>query len=149
MQRFEQLLAEVGREVGVELGGTAGPIEFDFDGFPVTIAADDRSGQEDIVLSARLGTVPVARELEVYRLLLEANVFWSGTADATLGVNSATREALICYRRPMEGLGGKDAAGLLGAFVQIAENWRNFITAANEAVTLDDTAPSDQPMIRV
>lgn len=149
MQRFEQLLAEVGQEVGVDLKGTQGPIEFDFGGFPVTIASDDRSGQEDVVLSAQLGTVPAARELEVYRLLLEANVFWSGTADATLGVNSATREAILCYRRPAEGLAGKDMAGLLGAFVQIAENWRNFIVAANEATAHADGGASPESMIRV
>jgi hypothetical protein len=149
---FNELVRALADEVGVPLSGEIdSPLEFTIDGLPITLGRDLRGGVEDIVLYALLGTVPEGRELEVYRVLLEANVLWSATADGTLGVNSATREVMICYRRPVEGLDGQSGAALLGAFTEVAENWRNFMEAVEEEGPLPTMAvsPDSSPMIRV
>src|SRR5215471_3744342 len=107
MEQFATLVRALANEAGLTVGWEPeSPIEFKVDGMPVVVSVDRRSGADDIVVYSRLGQVPQTRELEVYRILLEANVMWSATGDATLAVNSGTREALICYRYPMKELTG-------------------------------------------
>ena len=151
MARFSELMRQLGQVVDLPFDGIGSPAEFTLDGVPVTVSSEVRGAAEDVVLHARLGAVPQARELEVYRILLEANVLWSGTGDATLGVNSATREAVLCFRNPADRLSGDSFAALLDAFIEVAANWRNLLEAANEAAETggEPAAPIDQTtMIR-
>lgn len=137
MSRFSELMRALSDDLGLELPAEiVSPAEFTLDDVPVILSSEIRSGLEEIVLHALLGTVPEAREVEVYRVLLEANVMWSGTGDATLGVNSATRGVVLCYRNPADRLTGASLGALIEAFVAVAANWRNFIEAAHEAATL-------------
>lgn len=144
MSRFKTLSKDFAASIGLPLNGEIeSPFEIALDGFTIVASTDTRSDGEDLVLYTGLGTVPAARELEVYRVLLEANVLWSGTGNATLGVNSATREAMIAYRMPMSLLDGESLAALVGRFLEIARGWRNTIEAANEAQDEASAAPGD------
>jgi len=135
MDQFATLVRAFAQEAGLAVDWEpVSPIEFTIDDLPVVISLDRRTGMDDIVIYSRLGTVPEARELEVYRILLEANVMWSATGDATLAVNSATREALLCYRYPMKDLAGPAFVSLVAAFVELAENWRDVIAAAEDEI---------------
>lgn len=131
---FTRLIRDLIAEIGLPPAGeVASPVELTVDDFTLVLSTDARSEGEDIVLYAGLGTVPAARELEVYRVLLEANLLWSGTGNATLGVNSATREAMLCHRLPIAELTGGTLAALCGRFIEIARGWRNAIESAAEA----------------
>ena len=125
------------------------PIEVTIDGVELTLAEYTRSGEDEVLIYANLGVVPEERELEVYRGLLEANVLWSGTADATIGVNSATREAIMAYRLPLERLDGEKLSVMVAHFLAIAELWRDFVVNAGEedaplgSGPLSESAPAD------
>lgn len=152
MTAFQELMRALGREIGIALDGEmTGQVEITIDGLAVTLALNGRAGIEDLVLSSRLGVVPPESELDIYRLMLDANVLWTATADCTLGVNADTREAVICFRSEIERLDGPRAATLLAGFVEIARNWANLVAAAGEAPDL--SASSDdgfrESLIRV
>ena len=105
---------------------------------------------EDIVFHARLGEVRPDRELDVYRLLLDANVLWAGTALATLGVNSATREAVLCYRTRAEPLTKDGFAQMLSGFIDIAGDWRRIVSDQDELGPAQmPSSDSFESMIRV
>ena len=128
MERYQALFADMLQTSGVN--GTS-DIERDLDitiaGAPISLSFEPISGSEQIALSARIGKVPRARELEIYRLLLEANVNWSATRFATLGVNSSTLDAVICFRCPMDGMTGAGLADLLSSFAEVAAQWRDIV----------------------
>jgi len=130
---FVELMRALSAEAGLKVDWEpVSPVEFTVDGLDVVISLDRRTGEDSIVVHSQLGEVPAQRELEVYRILLEANVMWSGTGDATLAVNSATRQALLCYRMAMKDLDGPGFVAMVSAFVELARSWRDFIAVAGE-----------------
>jgi Tir chaperone protein (CesT) family len=136
MANFVELIRALGSEAGLKVEWEpVSPVEFAVDGLPVVVSLDRRSGADAIVLYSELGEVPAERELEVYRVLLEANVMWSGTGDATLAVNSATKRALLCYRIALKDLDGPGFNAVVSAFVELARGWRDFIAAAVEEIS--------------
>jgi hypothetical protein len=146
MSNFESLIGALSRAAGLSLDWEpVSPVEIAIDDMPVVISLDRRSGSDSVVLYSPLGEVPQARELEVYRVLLEANVMWSATGDATLAVNSATREALLCYRSPLEGLEPDNFVAMVAAFVELARGWRDYVASSE-----DQAPPTSAPtgMIR-
>ena len=149
-ERFDQVLDELCKELGLDdAKGLASPVELVIDELPVTLASDHRASGDDLLMYASLGTVPERRELEVYRAILEGNLLWSATGDATIGVNSATREALIAYRMPLDGLNGEGLARMAGHFVEIAANWRDFVKASGEEEAMSAQSFMDTMTLRV
>jgi hypothetical protein len=140
---FVELVRALSDEAGLQLSQEPmSPVEFSVDGVDVAISHEVRGEEHAIVLYSELGQVPEARELEVYRILLEANVMWSGTGDGTLGVNSATRQALICYRLTTKDLDGPGFVSVVSAFLELAGAWREFmVAAAEEATSLQAARP--------
>lgn len=133
---FNTLIDSLAKELGFDSSGElVSPVELTIDDLALTLAYDARSGEDDVLIYASLGTVALERELTVYRALLEGNLLWSATADATIGVNSATREALIAYRLPMRGIDGAGLARIVAHFSQVALGWREFVTAADQSDT--------------
>lgn len=133
MSDFATLVKALGQEAGLDIGWEpTSPVEFEVDGLTVNIASDMRSGAEEIILWSRLGVIPEERELVTYRILLEANVLWSATGDGTLGVNSATREAIFCFRMTPSELQPAMFIEAVAAFAQQARSWSEFITSELE-----------------
>ncbi len=127
-EQFSALMADMARFVGLEATESMdSPVEFQVDGLPLTLTYDDRGTGNNLLIHADLGTVPEDKELEVYRVFLEANLFWSATADATLGVNSDTREAILAYQFPLEGVDGEMLAKICAHFLEVASAWRDFL----------------------
>ncbi len=152
MSKFESLVAELTRDAGLEVSASVeSPLDITVDDMTVTLSSETHYDVETIVFFARLGEIQPAYELPVYRLLLEANVLWSATSFATLGVNSATREAIICYRYPAEELTGENLALMLSGFIEIARNWRTVVVEGQANGTAG--SPSDyalqESMIRI
>ncbi|MDK2124938.1 CesT family type III secretion system chaperone [Parachitinimonas caeni] len=144
--RFNDLIESLATTLGLDNAqGLSSPVVLTIEDMPLTIAYDARSGGDDILLYASLGTVPEAQELTVYRAMLEGNLLWSATADATLGVNSATREGMIAYRLPMDKLDGEGLSKLIAHFSEVALGWRDFVSNAGRADQAADDASSGQP----
>lgn len=112
---FAELARSLGNNIGLTLhDDVASPLEIRVNELAVTLTEERRGETSDLVVSAILGTVPDKDELGAYRVMLDANVFWTATADCTLGVNAQTREAVICYRAPIKGLDGNRLGADLG-----------------------------------
>lgn len=132
MQRYQKLFGDMLSASGLDvMAEVERDIDVDIDGVAISLSFEPINDVEQIALSARIGKVPGAREIEIYRLLLEANVNWSATRFATLGVNSATKDAVICYRCAMDAMTGDGLADLLSSFAEVAALWREII--ADEA----------------
>ena len=108
--------ANVERDVDITIGDVA-----------ISLSFERLAERDQVALSSRIGKVPRSRELEVYRLLLEANVNWSATRFATLGVNSATMDVVICYRCGMAEMTGEGLGNLLSSFAEVASSWRDIV----------------------
>lgn len=100
---------------------------------PLQLKLDDIAIEQDeaipgtLVIHRSLGIIPLLRETEISRALLEANLFWSGTGEATIGVNSETREAVIAYRADYRAMKVEGLRALLEQFAVLSEVWRRFI----------------------
>jgi len=140
MDKFVELVRALGDAVGLKVDWQPlSPIELSVDGLVVVISFERRGEADAIVIHSDLGEVPAERELEVYRVLLEANVMWSATGDATLAVNSATRQALMCYRMTIKDLDGPRFVAIVSTFAQLARGWSNVIGAAEEELAAATT----------
>ncbi len=134
MSKFTDLMTALTRDAGLAVTGSLeSPLTFTVGEMAVTLSSETHFEVESIVFHADLGEVLPARELEIYRLLLEANVLWSATAFATLGVNSATRGVVLCYRCEAEALTGESLAAVLSAFIETATTWRAIVADQNTA----------------
>ncbi len=126
--RFETLMESMLFCMGMQVDrDLVSPLELEVSGIHLTLHYDNRSLREDLIITADLGLVPPEAELEAYRAFLEGNLLWSGTADATIGVNSDTREALMAYRTSLEDLDGKSLAELCLFLLDVAGEWRGFL----------------------
>lgn len=132
-EKFNGLIDSLSKHLGLEPDDTLeSPVDLTVDDMVLTLTYDAVSGRDDIILSTSLGKVPEEHEVQVYRGLLEGNLFWSGTGDATIGVNSATREALLVFKTGIDGLDGNGLAGISSQFLEIAAAWREFVLSAGE-----------------
>lgn len=142
MSDFETLIRALAGSAGVPLEAPPeSPMAFSVDGVTVILSRDLRSGVEEIIMHSGLGPVPAERELTVYRVLLDANLLWSATRDATIGVNSATLEAMICYRLPAQSGTPEAFIAVVAAFAEVARGWADYIAALAEEPEPDMAAP--------
>ena len=125
---FKSLMADFSQQLGHEFDEEwESPLEVAIDDVVVTFSEYARTGEEELLLFADLGQIDEANELETYRALLEANLLWSGTGDATIGVNSDTRHAVIAYRIALEPLDGEMLTIMASQFVALVAVWKAFI----------------------
>lgn len=152
MPQFETLLRQLGEESGEPMPDTIeSPLEMEIDGLTITLSRDTRSGGEDLTLYAVLGAVPEELALEVYSIMLEANWLWSGTGFATLGARLDTREVIICYRQPLDGITPAALGDVIVTFAEIAQSWRNFVEAAasEKIVQQSEADPHHDPVATI
>ncbi len=135
---YESLMESLAIHLGLPTDRSwNGPVDLRVDDLAVTLEPRQSDSVTEIWMHVSLAVVPEERELEMYRALLAGNMFWCGTADATIGVNSQTREAKIARRLPLDGLDGQQLAATLARLVQVAKAWRNYLTSEPAADDLD------------
>ena len=103
------------------------PISFNKGETLITIDHYKRSGANDIVLYSYIADMPVNQELTIYKILMDANVLWSGTAGATIGVQSETKKIIIAYHIVMESIEGNKLAAIFTHFVELSTLWKKII----------------------
>lgn len=121
------LFEELARSLSMDLSS---PLEFPLQlksGHIVVAIELEKHIPGSMVVHRSLGIIPLSRETEISRALLEANLFWSGTGDATIGVNSETREAVIAYRFDYREVKVEGLSTLIEQFTVLSEVWRKFI----------------------
>lgn len=136
--QLEPLFSDFAKHLGLTLPQPFElPLRLSFD--DITVTFDQRSKQPNaLLIYTSLGSVPVEHELSLYRAFLEANLFWSGTADATIGVNSATREAIIAYSIDLSAITGENLVVLVEQFTVLTELWLRLIENPASAKDIQD-----------
>jgi hypothetical protein len=90
--------------------------------FDEKVAVEFRRASGSLVLFATLGEFDTSDRPDLALGLLEANLFWQGTAGATLGVSNAGL-VVMAHRMPLAGLDLPKLSDVLERFVKVAEGW--------------------------
>ncbi len=112
--------------------------------FDEKVAVEFRRDAGWLVLFTALGEFDTADRPDLTLSLLEANLFWQGTAGATLGLSSAGL-VVMAHRLPLAGLDLPRLRDVLERFVNIAEHWHRELrqpAAAPDALSALEAASS-------
>lgn len=107
------------------------PLQIRVDDIAITFEYDTKK-PDSLIIHTALGVLPAEHELALYRAFLDANLFWTGTADATIGVNSSTREAVIAYAFDYRDMNGERLVVLVEQFTILTELWLRFIETVGQ-----------------
>lgn len=124
---LQPLFDELARSLSIDVPSPLEfPLELELGHIPITVEhEEDIPGS--LVVHRSLGIIPPSRKAEISSALLEANLFWSGTGNATIGVNSETNEAVVAYRFDYREMKADDLKALLEQFGALSDVWRQFI----------------------
>jgi hypothetical protein len=126
-KEFETLLSDFARCLGLEDYEPTNPAAFEIEDLTVTLEEQGDIYGGLVILYAQIGNVPMEQETIAMKAMLEANYLWSGTGDATLGMNSDTREVVIACQFPILEMNGEGLMSVVEQFVIIADIWRSYI----------------------
>lgn len=136
----------------IELEGFAldadGNAQLAFDDVLVHLQLDE--ADDRLLMLAPLGT-PGADAADTYRLLLDANFFWSETNGATAARDPASGAVVLMRGVQVTGLGADQFEAALQGFVNAAEALTRRLTAAEDQEAHEAAAATpftDGPMIR-
>lgn len=148
LAHFKGLISDFGAKVGIP--GMA----VDNEGY-IAISFDDRAfhlqyetDTDRIVVFVKLGEVEVDRIVEIYSMMLAANMFWQGTNGATFSVEPDTGTAFLADRREVSTLNLDGLSSWLEGFINISEYWAKKLDLANiggpigDGPSPDDGGPS-------
>jgi Tir chaperone family protein CesT len=136
-------LAHVIREFGEKIG--IPQLAFDDRGFcqlafddrtVVQIQANDEAGT--CVLFSLVATLEQSDRLPIYESLLQANLFWSGTDGATLGVEPQTGSVFLARQLPQQVMNLPTFETMMESFVSMVEFWAEELARPRQ--------PLDDPM---
>lgn len=97
----------------------------------IAIHFERDAATDTIHLYSCLAKLPAAGRENLYLRLLEANLLGTQTAGATLAVNSATQEVVLCRQIAPHGLEVQDFLALVQAFVDATEHWTQLLGSAH------------------
>lgn len=142
LKPLQDLLDEYARAIGLnslqlDENGRCG-LWFD-DKFSVTIEYSPEN--EAVVFFSELGGIPPDRELELCRLLLEANHFWRHTGGlGTLSLApenpehpESPRVVVMLYQTPLQVLDSGTFQSRLNDFADTAEAWMDYLAQGQES----------------
>ena len=128
LEDLNNALADLGGKAGVDDLGIEDEngrlLVFD-DDLAVQIDYDEESG--DAILSSQIGQLEDDPGSELLLELLDANLLWKDTGNATLGLEANTGLLFLSTRRPSDWLTGERLEKELGRFVDHVEFWRKVI----------------------
>ena len=113
--------------------------------FDEKVAVEFRRDAGWLVLFSALGEFDTSDRPDLALALLEANLFWQGTAGATLGVSNAGL-VVMAHRMPLAGLDLPKLRDVLDRFLKVAEHWHRDLglpAVASDAPNALETATSE------
>ncbi len=135
MKEFDELIAVLGRELGIEFQIREDAVSFDAvvdveAGASIGVDLTYLPEGQRILASADLGELP--REDGFCRTLMEANHLFAFTGGATLSVEPESRHVRIEICCPLVLLRKDGGVMFLERFLNIAESWRKHLTEPSE-----------------
>lgn len=150
---FHNLLKDFGSNVGLTdlKPNDDGLCSLRFDD-RVTIDLECNEQSETLVFSTIVGTLLPYQIEKMYSKLLEANLFWSGTGDATLGVDPATLRVFLCYQERIQEMAFLRFQELLKNFSDVALSWNKSLledenTDSQAATTVSSSNETSAPFL--
>ena len=134
---FDELMAEAGKALGVEMLVHDGATQLEIDGMDVSFV--EMPELESVVLNGVVGEPPPQGLAALHRAMLEANFNFSGTAGATLAVNPDGGALTLTRLAPLPLLDAEKFLSLLEGFVNVLETWRKIVADYRP----DESAPDD------
>ena len=134
---FEDLMAEAGRRLGVEIVVDEGATQLIVDEMEVSIL--EMPELESVVLNGVVGEPPPQGLAELHKAMLEANYNFAGTAGSTLSVNPDGGALTLTRLVPLATLDADRFLSLLEGFVNVLEAWRKIVADYRP----DESAPAD------
>lgn len=98
--------------------------------------------RHQVLFFADVGKIPEGKEDEVYKDLLEANLFWCGTSGCTFGVDPTSKVVILAYREPIGGIDLERFQKILESVINSTEYWMERIIKGKPAQA---PAPSASP----
>jgi hypothetical protein len=148
-QKLDEVLSAFGKEVGMELATEEnGVCLLVFDkrttinllGDPIT---------ESLLVWSNLGPLPGEGSERVLRSLMQANLFWTGTGGATLGLMPEGGEVVLATRRPLATLDPEGLRSAIELMVEQAEALAPTVAGHEAPAAETDHVPSQiQAFIR-
>jgi hypothetical protein len=129
LESIQGLMTQLGPQTAtidavVQNGDNTWAVQFD-DGGIVFLEWDDQPSR--LVLSAELGGVPEARQLEVLRLLLSYNLLWRDTGGVKTALGGPEGAAMLLYECHADALTLDVLQNVLDNFRSSAQIWRRYI----------------------
>ena len=143
-----ELIGRFGEKLGISLSFQDGSCAFKAD--ESLLAIHDMPEIGAIALTGDLGEPPPERLEALYKVLLEANYIFGGTAGATISLDSSSGRFALCKVLPCAILDNESFFNEVETFVNAMESWssiiRDFRSAAAE-IQEDVPADSSEPIL--
>lgn len=141
LAHFQAVVRDFGAKVGMPdmAADDEGYIAISFDDRPFHLQYDTE--EDNVVAFVKLGEVEVDRLVEIYSMLLAANLFWQGTNGATFSVEQDTGTVFLADRRPSATLDAGRLNDWLEGFINITEYWNKKLELANSGGPIGDGTP--------
>ena len=114
-----------------------GSVTLDVDG--ATVIISDLREINAVALVGDLGEPPPERLDALYKLMLEANHLFGGTAGATISCNPKTGHFALCRVMPCAVLDGDSFYAEAERFVSTLESWSKIVRDFRDAPPADDS----------
>ena len=122
-----ELVEALGERLGITLAlDSDGACSFEADGLVVTLNSIQELSA--LVLTGDVGEPPPEEMAPLYKAMLEANHNFSGTAGATLSLDSATGRFSICRAMPAYALDVDALYAAVEGFVDTLDAWHKIVS---------------------
>lgn len=147
LAHFQGVVRDFGGKVGMP------DMAADGEGY-IAISFDDRTihlqyetDEDRVVVFTKMGEAEVDRLVEIYSMMLAANLFWQGTNGATFSVEPDTGTVFLADRKSAAVLDAARLNDWLEGFINITEYWSGKLELANSGGPIGDGTPDgDGPM---
>lgn len=97
----------------------------EIDHIDFSLAYSETEAPDRIMIFCDYGAIPQGKELEVYRALLEANLFTFSSDSAVFAAIPESNHVLCANRFALNGLNAEELRGILGFMSERARVWRH------------------------
>ena len=135
---FGELIAGLGKSLGVELTDEGGAAAVEADGIPVVL---QRASGDLLLFHADLGEIPPENRERVLAAAMEANFLYQGTGGATLAVDSRNGHLHLQKYSWLDRLDAEKALKFLSGFADTVNAWKGLLA---ETASAESAGPSAQ-----
>ena len=132
---FGELIAELGKNLGIELTDEGGATALEIDGIPVVLHA---AGDDLVLVHADLGEIAPENRDRVLAAAMEANFLYQGTGGATLAVDPRNGRLHLQKYNWLARLDPEKALMDLARFADAVKTWRGLLSETSARAAASD-----------